>query len=308
MHAWEAIQNTVDYIEEHLQEEIHIEDLAQIASLSPFYYQRLFKRLVKKTVNEYIKLRRLARAIEELDTEQNRILDIAVKYGFSSHANFTRAFKETYGITPESYKKTHPLLNTFIKPQIAMHYTLIDEGVPLIAGSIILEIQKKTLTQPEYYIGIASKVEIAGQIPAGESTGIDKPGQTWDLFHARKAEIASLIDPETELGISYQEETDKDMFTYFAGAPARTDPGGTPGEFTRWELPAGEYIICKIEAGTFKELVTEALYQAINYTYTTWLPRHNLAVSPFSAEKYYFNTEDNISYMELWSQIRNPDD
>lgn len=98
MHAWEQIQATVDYIEEHLSEEIKIETLAKLAALFPFYYQRLFSRLVKKPVNEYIKLRRLARASESLVNENKRILDIALDFGFSSHETFTRTFRNAFGI------------------------------------------------------------------------------------------------------------------------------------------------------------------------------------------------------------------
>ena len=58
MHAWEQIQLTLDFIEEHLNEDISTEYLAGLAALSPFYYQRLFRRLVKKPVGEYIKHRR----------------------------------------------------------------------------------------------------------------------------------------------------------------------------------------------------------------------------------------------------------
>ena len=105
MHAWEQIQITVDYIEEHLAEEIKIENLAQLASLSQFYYQRLFSRLVRKPVNEYIKLRRLARASEALLDKSKRILDIALDVGFSSHETLTRTFKSTYGMTPEEYRE-----------------------------------------------------------------------------------------------------------------------------------------------------------------------------------------------------------
>ena len=47
VHAWEAIQKSVDYIENHLTEDIPIDKLAETASLSPFYFQRLFSRLVK---------------------------------------------------------------------------------------------------------------------------------------------------------------------------------------------------------------------------------------------------------------------
>lgn len=56
MYAWEQIQITLEAIEQHIDEDISIMDLANKASLSPFYYQRLFRRLVKKPVAEYIKL------------------------------------------------------------------------------------------------------------------------------------------------------------------------------------------------------------------------------------------------------------
>ena len=70
MHAWESIQKTLNYIEEHIGEEIQIEELADLVGLSLFYYQRLFARLVKKPVREYVKLRRLARACESLRTKK----------------------------------------------------------------------------------------------------------------------------------------------------------------------------------------------------------------------------------------------
>ena len=104
MYAWEQIQQTVDYIDKHLGEELAIDNLAEMASLSPFYYQRLFKRLVKKPVGEYIKLRRMGKATEALLQKDSRILDIALELGFTSHEHFTRTFKETFGMTPEEYR------------------------------------------------------------------------------------------------------------------------------------------------------------------------------------------------------------
>ena len=80
MHAWEAVQKSVDYVEEHFQENMRAEDLAEMAGVSPFYFQRLFKRLVNKPLQEYIKLRRLAKSIEALNTENQRILDVALDY------------------------------------------------------------------------------------------------------------------------------------------------------------------------------------------------------------------------------------
>ena len=125
VHAWEAIQKSVDYIENHLTEDIPIDKLAETASLSPFYFQRLFSRLVKKPVCEYIKLRKLAQAADDLKTKNTRIIDTAVNYGFSSHANFTRAFKEVYGITPDEYRTSDVHLNQFVKPE-PVSYTHLD--------------------------------------------------------------------------------------------------------------------------------------------------------------------------------------
>ena len=178
MHAYEAIEQSLTYIEEHLTKEISTEKLANTVGLSPFYFQRLFKRLVNKPVQEYVKLRRLAKVIENLKSTEQRILDAALDYGFSSHANFTRAFKETYGITPENYKKDLPMLNTFDKPEVSMNYVLVDEGVPLVVGNIVLEIQRKTLEKPEIYFGLETEVRISEQIPIGDSTGVDAVSYT----------------------------------------------------------------------------------------------------------------------------------
>ena len=116
MRAWEAIQKSVDEIEEHIQEHLDITTLADRAGLSPFYFQRLFTELIGRPVQEYIKLRRLAHAAEALTDPQQRVMDIAYRFGFSDPANFTRAFKNAYYITPEAYRHQALHLNHFIKP------------------------------------------------------------------------------------------------------------------------------------------------------------------------------------------------
>ena len=203
MHAWETIERSLDFIEAHLEEEVTIETMADMAALSPFYFQRLFKRLVHKPVQEYIKLRRLAKAAGALQATSRRILDVALDHGFSSHANFTRAFKETYGITPEEYRKKLPMLNTFDRPEISMSYVLIGEGVPLVINDIVLEIDRKILTAPELYIGLEAEISILEQTPIGEATSIDMPGQLWRQYHVEKATVAPGINSEIELGMSH---------------------------------------------------------------------------------------------------------
>ena len=284
MYAYENIEMSLNYIEQHLSEKIETEKLAEIACLSTFYYQRLFKRLVKKSVQEYIKLRRLAMVIAELNNSEERILDIALKYGFSDHANFTRAFKEVYHITPDEYRKNVPMLNTFDKPELSSRYIMIDENVPLIVGNIVLEIQRKTLRTKETYFGFEKTVNIA---------------ELWREFHAKKLQTENAIfNNDIELGVSHLASPDKGTFLYFAGGMVSSTDVCSKN-MVQHTLPAGEYIVCKIEAESFEELVTTALNQANKYLFETWLPNHKLVTKPFMAEKYYKGNAE-ISYMEIW--------
>lgn len=294
MHAWEAIQKTLDYIEEHIAEDIKIEILAETASLSLFYYQRLFSRLVKKPVREYIKLRRMAIVLEVLQNKSNRILDIALEYGFGSHETFTRAFKETYGMTPEQYRENPVSLNHFDKPDLFLGYSLIDEGVPLISDGLVLEMNRRIINEPIDFIGVTGYVPIAGQLPVGESTGVDMPGEIWRRFHQEKGRIARIPNGR-EVGVAYMGDAPEGCFTYFAGA--EVESGVTDEHFQMWQLPAREYIICGFEANDFLELVTVALNKAIKYS-GLWLEKHSLMRDMFAPEIYYGSTPET-TYMEL---------
>ena len=109
MNAWESVQNVLNYIEGHYEEDINIDTLSAVSHLSKFYFQRLFYKLVNKNAMEYIKLRRLAISLKLLKESDEGILDIALNCGFKSHSSFSSAFKEVYGITPDYYRKRHQL-------------------------------------------------------------------------------------------------------------------------------------------------------------------------------------------------------
>ncbi|PKM72410.1 MAG: AraC family transcriptional regulator [Firmicutes bacterium HGW-Firmicutes-16] len=295
MHAWEQIQVTLDYIEDQLAEEIKIEELSRLAALSQFYYQRLFSRLVKRSVNDYIKLRRLARASEALKDKSVRILDVALDSGFSSHETFTRSFKEAFGMTPEEYRSNPVRLNNFIKPQLLLNYTLIDENVPLIADGIVIEISRRKLTSPQYFIGLTVE-EPSAQMPGSGATGVDELGMLWDSFHEKKPSIQGLKDGGDELGVAYP-GTKEGYYRYFAGT--ETDSGKATNGYSTWELPEGEYIVCSFEAEDFEHLIMDAVYKADKYLFETWLPNHKLTCQPFAAERYASHTPETTG-MEVW--------
>lgn len=298
MHAWESIQKTIDYLEAHIVEEHSIENLPEIAALSPFYYQRLFSRLVKKPVREYIKNRRLARAGEELSNKERRILDIALDYGFGSHETFTRAFKEAYNMTPEQYRRNPVMLNQFDKPDLFLNYTMIDEGVPLISDGLVLEFNRHILRQPITFMGVTGQILIEGQMPLGEATGVDMPGEVWIRFHKEK-HLIPRVDNGREIGVAYLGDAPDGYFTYFAGS--EVEQGGKDARFINWQLPAKEYIICGFEAENFEKLVTVAINKAVKYS-RLWLEKHDLTMESYSPEIYY-NSLPDATYMELWMPL-----
>lgn len=259
MHAWEAIQKSINYIEENLTQEIQVEELANMAGLSPFYFQRLFTRLVKKPVCEYIKLRRLARAANELKNKEMRILDTAIKYEFSSHANFTRTFKEVYGITPEEYRTGKIHLNHFVKPELVLNYVMVDENVPLITDGIVIEIKRKKLEVPRSYIGISREIPIA-ELMGGTTTSVSIVGRLWDDFHSVKSQIPHLIANGNEFGALYIGKAKEGHCIYMAGADA--EYGTTAEGYSTFEPPIAEYLVCGFEAETFEELTNSAVYKA----------------------------------------------
>lgn len=297
MHAWEQIQLTLDYMEEHLDEDITIEKLAGIASLSPFYYQRLFTRLVKKPAAEYMKLRRMARAVDALLQKDKRILDIALDLGFSSHELFSRTFKDTFGMTPQEYRNHPQTLNRMTKPELLLSYTLIDEGVPLITDGIVIEINRRKLTEPVPFFGYDQKMPVTFIDGLGTESGVDPLDTLWRKLHKEKEAISDLLDGQEELGMTLP-CAEKGFFLYFAGARARTD-AACDGRFIRRELPAGDYLVCSFEAENFESLVMDALYKAQQYIYGTWLPGHSLETEPFCAERYQSHSPETTG-MELW--------
>ena len=295
MHAWESIQKSVDYIEEHLAEEIKLEDLANIAALSPFYFQRLFSRLVRRPVYEYIKLRKLAKIVNELEEKQVRIVDIAFDYGFSSHGNFTRTFKEAFGITPDEYRTSPVILNQFVKPELILNYVMVDEGVPIITEGMVIEVTRKQLTAPRTFIGIEQEIPIC-QLIGGETTGVAAAAQLWDEFHRHKPHISHLLPKGNELGALYMGNAKEGYCTYMAGAEVA--PGALVEGYSSFELPAAEYVVCGFEAESMAELCGSAVFKAEKFM-DRWMKKHKLTTTDFAAEMYYPHTPE-AAYLEHW--------
>ena len=298
MHAWKSIQITLDYIEEHIADEILIEELADTAGLSVFYYQRLFTRLVKKPVREYIKLRRLARACQVLADKKYRILDAAIEYGFGGRETFTRAFKETYGITPAQYRDRLVELMHFDVPDLSLHYKTIDEGVPLISEGMVLEYNRMILEKPISFLGVTGYYSFSPGKMLGERTGVDEVSTIWDRFYEVMEEIPHKPDGR-RIGVSYPGDAPAGYSTYFAGVEQNTEDS----RFASWQLPVRKYVVCSFETDNSRDFA-ESVGRMMKFT-RLWLKCHGLTADGFFPEMY--SSTPDTGYMEMWIPFRQRD-
>lgn len=104
LNYYQRIQNSINYIETTLESHVEIEQIARTAYMSIPSLYRLFYAMTGTTVKSYIRRRRFSKAAQDLRNGQGTILQLAIKYGFSSHEAFTRAFKKESGVTPQQFR------------------------------------------------------------------------------------------------------------------------------------------------------------------------------------------------------------
>jgi AraC family transcriptional regulator len=130
------------YIEENLAEEIDFGRVAQLALCSQYHFRRMFAFLAGVSLSEYIRRRRLTLAAFELAHREVRVIDLAVKYGYTSADAFARAFQGLHGITPSEARsagqprKAYPRM-TFqltIQGGREMNYRIVEKGPFRIVG------------------------------------------------------------------------------------------------------------------------------------------------------------------------------
>jgi AraC family transcriptional regulator len=94
------LNSAMNYIEEHLSEEIDYEEVARIACCSAFHFQRMFSYMADVPLSEYIRRRRMSLAAADLMNGEEKVIDIALKYGYDSPTAFNRAFQSIHGVAP----------------------------------------------------------------------------------------------------------------------------------------------------------------------------------------------------------------
>lgn len=154
MHNWiEGFQESIDFMEQNLTEELDIEEIARKAALSPFYYQRIFGALCGMTVGEYIRARRMTLAAQELSRKDGKVIDVAVKYGYDSPDSFAKAFQKFHGITPSQAKEPGAPLRSFAPLHIRITMgggTMLDYRIVEKAPFTIVGVRRRFCSDTSY--------------------------------------------------------------------------------------------------------------------------------------------------------------
>lgn len=99
-----TIEKVIEYIEDNLDNQLNLDDIAKEAAYSKFHLNRVFLECVGCTIYKYIQRRRLTVAAEKLVYTKKPIIEIAYEANYSSQESFTYAFRQLYGWPPQEYR------------------------------------------------------------------------------------------------------------------------------------------------------------------------------------------------------------
>ena len=279
----EAVSRAVQYVEDHITEELSVREIADQVNISPFYFQKGFAMLCGFTLAEYIRNRRLDLAGNDLAVGEERVIDIALKYGYDSPDSFAKAFTRFHGITPSRVKKEGVLLRTFAPLKIRLS----------LEGGYLMEyrIEKK-----EAFAVIANS-----RVFAYEGAFQEVPGFWQEHFRSGKGQTVMGM-----YGINIDEKMGHDTFEYLIADPY--DPSREiPEGFTVRTIPSFTWAVFPRRGA-----MPEALQDANTKIFSEWLPA--LKEYEFAAgycveyyddpTRYAKGTLDENYYCEIWIPVK----
>ncbi|MFJ7928953.1 GyrI-like domain-containing protein [Peribacillus sp. NPDC096448] len=204
MDSLKNMNGAIKFIEENLTNEIDFKEVARLAYCSEYHFKRMFSFLAGISLSEYIRRRRLTLAAFELKNYNIKVIDIAIKYGYSSPDSFARAFQHLHGITPsEARSNGHSLkayppmsfqlsikggseMNYRIEEKEAFHIIGIKKRVPIIFNGVNPEIASMWKSLDEKTINELknlSNVEPLGLLSASANFSEGRFEEKGDLDH-----------------------------------------------------------------------------------------------------------------------------
>lgn len=275
----ERLNQTINYIEEHLAEEIDYNKLGQIACCSTYHFQRMFTYMAGVSLGEYTRRRRMSLAAVELQGGGDKIIDVALKYGYTSPTAFNRAFQAVHGIAPSLAKKEGTMIKAYppisfkitIKGVEEMNYRIEEKAEFRIVG-ISKPLQKEIENNFQEVPQMWGKAAMDGTIP----------------------KLAAMMNsqPMGLLGVSAC--NNEEEWKYFIAVASSQPIDDTMEEYivpaSTWAIFAG--------SGTGKSI--QELEQRI---ITEWLPTSGYEYANAPDIEVYLNPDPNNAQYEVWIPV-----
>jgi len=244
----------IQYIEDNLTHDIDFKEVARSAFCSEYHFKRMFSFLAGITLSEYIRRRRLTLAAFELNHSNVRIIDIAIKYGYSSPDSFTRAFQNLHGITPSEAKNNGQLLKAYPR----MTFQLSIKG----GSEMNYRIEEKEAFQ---IVGIMKRVPIIFQ---GENPEITAMWKTLNMEKINKLKELSNVEPKglIQASTNFSEGRMEEIgdLDHYIGVATTNE---CPENFSKLEVPAFTWAVFE-SVGPFPNTLQETWGRI----YSEWFP------------------------------------
>lgn len=291
MYEWnEAIQKMIYWLEDKLPDNPSLLDMSKQIGYSPYYCSTKFHEIVGMTIKSYIAGRRLAKATLEIRDSKERILDIAIKNGYSSQEALTRAFVNAYGCTPAVYRRK-PIPIALSSIQVVLLPEFYNKGEKTMNKTCLKNAEVRMEYLPAHkYIGIWS----------------DKANGYGDFWSENNCdEVCGIIESMRHLsdpvigchmaGWHYVNGARK----YFYGFGVSHDyDGDIPQGFTIKEFPASYYLVFFHPAFDYLKDNGEVMEHVENLAWN-----YDIEAENFNNQKYLWNEEVCQDYQRHYPEV-----
>jgi AraC family transcriptional regulator len=271
-----TLNRAIEYIEQNLLDEITCETIANHVYISNAHLQKGFHALAGLTMNEYIRNRRLTLAGYELLQCNEKVIDIAMKYGYETPESFSKAFSRFHNIAPSQAKRNGANLKSYSRLIIK----IIMEG-----GSVMnYRIEKKDA------FSVIVRTTSIGNDPANECSAC------WCKFFEQG--FAEKVTPI--FGISKNMLPGKKTFEYGIGN-YETSVKEIPADFEKWIIPENTWAVFEC-----KGPLPKSIQDMFGRIYSEWLPKAEFETFPTLEIEYYTDGDtDSSDYRsEIWIPIK----
>ncbi|MDQ0272857.1 AraC family transcriptional regulator [Cytobacillus purgationiresistens] len=271
----------IDYIEEHVQEEMDPVHLAGLAGYSHYHFSKIFKKYTGYSTMDYVVKRKLQHALYELFCGK-KVIDIALDYGFHTHAGFTKAFKKTFGSSPSLYKLHCPA----VRPQKPDLMNLHKRNV----GGIVLQ-PKLVSRQPFTVVGQTFESSMKNiSFTRDEPAFWDERGLTdGDV----ERNLYRLFSPKRHGEYCMNINRNHEKFTYLF-AVDYDEQHTLPEGYMIQKMPAANYAVFKTPAVSAEQFVS-TIKGTWRYILEDWLPPSSYEVDEAVCDFEYYD-----EYCHYW--------